>query len=193
MLLHLYSLCKERRPFPLILRRSETWLRPKSSLSQRHSGWCRLSLWWCIEQSSSSADILYRSIQLGETFSGVVCVNNESFHPGMAPTSISLRVEMQTATAKLPIGSADSDTLTPSSSIQTIVHHEIKELGQHVLGCTVSYRLPPALVGSYPVPPENPDDPTLRVLRKFYKFMVSSTSPSLSLDSSMRLSYPRIR
>ena len=176
MLLLPYFRYRERMCSRLTPRRSETWLHQRFSLSQRHSGWCRLSL-WCIEQSSSSTDILYRSIQLGETFSGVVCVNNESFHPGMTPTSISLRVEMQTATAKLPIGSADSETLTPSSSIQTIVHHEIKELGQHVLGCTVSYRLPPALVGSYPVPPENPDDPTLRVLRKFYKFMVSDSIP----------------
>lgn len=95
----------------------------------------------------------------------------------MTPTSIALRVEMQTATAKLPIGTAEADTLTPTSSIQTIVHHEIKELGQHVLGCTVTYRIPAALVQSYPIPPEDPNDPTLRVLRKFYKFMASHFCP----------------
>lgn len=79
---------------------------------------------------------------------------------------------MQTSTGKIPIGKVDADVLKPSSSIQTIVNHEIKELGQHVLACIVSYRIPPALAQSYPIPPDDPNDITLRVLRKFYKFMV---------------------
>lgn len=86
---------------------------------------------------------------------------------------------MQTSTVKLPLGQnpTTTDSLAPTKSLQVVVSHEIKELGQHVLGCTVRYKIPKDLVGSYPVPAEDgAGDPTIRVLRKFYKFMVRSLS-----------------
>jgi hypothetical protein len=90
-----------------------------------------------------------------------------------------LLVEIQTASNKIAlgeIGGIDS-RLQPNQMIQLVVNHEVKELGQHVLACTVSYHVPPALRNSS-VPPEDPANPTLRTIRKFYKFLVStSTSP----------------
>lgn len=122
----------------------------------------------------------FGSIQLGETFSGIVTVNNDSYHPGIEALAVQLRVEMQTASAKVAIGGTGSNdpsnpasVLRPSKFVETVVKHEIKELGQHVLACTLSYRIPAVLVHSYPIPPDDPADPTLRILRKYYKFMVS--------------------
>lgn len=51
------------------------------------------------------------------------------------------------------------------------MHHEVKELGQHVLACTVTYRLPPGYPYA-PGPVEGSDDPSLQSFRKFYKFSV---------------------
>lgn len=124
----------------------------------------------------------FGSIQLGETFSGIITINNDSYHPGIDVSSVNLKVEMQTSAAKVIIGgpstaSGDEDiSLRPAAFMETVVHHEIKELGQHVLACTLSYRIPPALTSSYPVPPDDPSDPTLRFLRKYYKFMVGVIS-----------------
>lgn len=117
----------------------------------------------------------FGSIQLGETFSGIITINNDSYHPGIDGSFVHLEVEMQTSTTKVNIGGGGGEgtSLRPGAFMETIVHHEIKELGQHVLACTLSYRIPPALVNSYPVPADDPSDPTLRLLRKYYKFMVS--------------------
>lgn len=131
----------------------------------------------------------FGSIQLGETFSGIVTVNNDSYHPGIDASSVQLRVEMQTASAKVAIGGTGStdpsSILRPTKFVETVVRHEIKELGQHVLACTLSYRIPAALVHSYPIPPDDPADPTLRILRKYYKFMVSSVSSYMSREPAV--------
>ncbi|KAF8303081.1 hypothetical protein DL93DRAFT_2090440 [Clavulina sp. PMI_390] len=87
---------------------------------------------------------------------------------------------MQTTTTKHTIGGIDlpssgpDSVLNPAAFVQTVVHHEIKELGQHVLACIVSYRIPSTIANTFPVPPENPADPTMRTMRKFYKFMVTN-------------------
>lgn len=122
----------------------------------------------------------FGSIQLGETFASIITVNNDSYHPGIDISSVQLKVEMQTSTAKVAIGGTggDATALRPATFVETIVHHEIKELGQHVLACTLSYRIPAALVNSYPTPPDDPADPTLRLLRKYYKFMVRGAHTS---------------
>ncbi len=83
---------------------------------------------------------------------------------------------MQTANTKVVLaefGGPDS-RLIPGDTLENVVSHEIKELGQHVLGCTVSYRVPPNVrhpLGSA----EDPNDPNLQTFRKFYKFAVSLT------------------
>ncbi|KAG8724135.1 hypothetical protein FRC09_000209 [Ceratobasidium sp. 395] len=114
----------------------------------------------------------FGSISLGETFTSSLCVNNES---ALEIIGSHLLVEIQTASNKVLLGEIGGieSRLQPGEMLQLVVSHEIKELGQHVLACTVSYHVPPALRNST-VPPEDPANPTLRTIRKFYKFMVSN-------------------
>jgi hypothetical protein len=120
----------------------------------------------------------FGAIQLGETFSGALAVNNET---AAMVDCVNLRVEMQTATSKLLLADIGGPTLSlvAGDTLEATVHHEIKELGQHVLACTVSYQLPPgarrpatsaattAVAGVDTV-----DDTGLQTFRKFYKFAV---------------------
>ncbi|THV08043.1 DUF974-domain-containing protein, partial [Dendrothele bispora CBS 962.96] len=110
----------------------------------------------------------FGNIQLGETFSSCLCVNNES---KVEVGGVKVKVEMQTVTTKVVLaefsGSKDkqgeggegSYTLAAGDTLENVVHHEIKELGQHVLACTVSYNVP------------NGGEMTFR---KFYKFGVAN-------------------
>ncbi|KAL5490077.1 hypothetical protein ACEPAI_4910 [Sanghuangporus weigelae] len=133
----------------------------------------------------------FGAIQLGETFSCVLSVNNEVDIP---VDSVRARVEMQTATTKVVLaeiaaGTVDEEaggadgTLGAGDSLELSVSTEIKELGQHVLGCAVTYRTPPgmrpATSGS-----DNTGDPFMQTFRKFYKFMV--TNP-LSVKSKVHV------
>ncbi|KAI0290380.1 hypothetical protein BC826DRAFT_1027361 [Russula brevipes] len=120
-------------------------------------------------------------IQLGETFSGALAVNNES---AAMVDGVSMRVEMQTATNKVllaELGGPTFSLITPDM-LEAMVHHEIKELGQHVLACIVSYQLPPG--ARRPAPPAagtagagvdvRDHDSGLQTFRKFYKFAVTN-------------------
>ncbi|CAE6534080.1 unnamed protein product [Rhizoctonia solani] len=114
----------------------------------------------------------FGSISLGETFTSALCINNESSHTVLGSH---LQVEIQTASNKTPlgqIGGIDS-RLEPGQMFTLVVSHEMKELGQHVLVCTAGYHVPPALRNSS-IPPEDPNNPTFRTIRKFYKFIVSN-------------------
>ncbi|KAF8894395.1 hypothetical protein BD779DRAFT_1660406 [Infundibulicybe gibba] len=114
----------------------------------------------------------FGSIQLGETFSSCICVNNEA---QIEVGAVSLKVEMQTATTKILLagkGGAEH-ALAMGDTMETIIHHEIKEMGQHVLACTVTYRLPPG-ARNVPGATGDPNDPTLQTFRKFYKFAVTN-------------------
>jgi hypothetical protein len=120
----------------------------------------------------------FGAIQLGETFSGALAVNNES---AAMVDCVNLRIEMQTAASKVLLADIGGPTLSlvAGDTLESTVHHEIKELGQHVLACTVSYQLPPgarrpatsaattALGGV-----DTGDDNELQTFRKFYKFAV---------------------
>ena len=112
----------------------------------------------------------FGSIQLGETFSSCLCVNNER---QVEIEVTQFKVEMQTVTAKAILYEMDgSDNyLAAGDTLEHIVHHEIKELGQHVLACTITYRLPP---NSRPIQgaSEDMNEPSLQTFRKFYKFAV---------------------
>ena len=84
---------------------------------------------------------------------------------------------MQTASSKsllCELGGAEC-TLVAGDGLEQVVHHEVKELGQHVLACTVTYRLPPGYHYA-PGPVEGSDDPSLQSFRKFYKFSVRAPS-----------------
>ncbi|KAF9036963.1 DUF974-domain-containing protein [Hymenopellis radicata] len=138
----------------------------------------------------------FGAIQLGETFSSCLCVNNEA---QVDVESVKMTVEMQTVTAKVLLaefGGPDC-RLSVADTLEHVIHHEIKELGQHVLACTVSYRLPPSVRISAQNQSEDSADPTLQSFRKFYKFVVANPlsvktkvhttrSPSAILDINQR-------
>ncbi|SJL04430.1 uncharacterized protein ARMOST_07796 [Armillaria ostoyae] len=114
----------------------------------------------------------FGSIQLGETFSSCLCVNNEA---NVDVEGVHMKVEMQTVTTKVLLaefGSSDY-RLSTGDTLESIVHHEIKELGQHVLACTVTYRLPPGVRIASQSEDSN-QDPALQTFRKFYKFAVTN-------------------
>jgi hypothetical protein len=112
----------------------------------------------------------FGAIQLGETFSSCLCVNNEA-HVDI--DAVTLKVEMQTVTSKVMLAEFGGSKykLKTGDTLENLVNHEIKELGQHVLACTVTYRLPPN-ARSAPGPAEDASDPSLQIFRKFYKFAV---------------------
>ncbi|KAI0340658.1 DUF974-domain-containing protein [Trametopsis cervina] len=112
----------------------------------------------------------FGAIQLGETFSSCLSVNNETLQ---GVDGVTLRVEMQTATTKTILaeyGGAEFQ-LGAGDTLEKVIEHEIKELGQHVLACTVSYRLPP---GHRAVNAAESSDPAIQSFRKFYKFAVTN-------------------
>ena len=88
---------------------------------------------------------------------------------------VSLKVEIQTANSKILLAEFGETNrrLKAGGSLESVANHEIKELGQHVLACSVTYRLPPGARG-VPGAAEEPDDPGLQTFRKFYKFVVSA-------------------
>ncbi|KAF9001975.1 hypothetical protein BDQ17DRAFT_1357845 [Cyathus striatus] len=114
----------------------------------------------------------FGSIQLGETFSSSLCVNNET---STTIEAVHLKVEMQTATSKVILLETEGPghSLIPGDTLENVVSHEIKELGQHVLACVVTYRLPPN-ARAVPGASEDPHDPNLLTFRKFYKFLVTN-------------------
>ena len=80
-----------------------------------------------------------------------------------------MKVEMQTASAKVTlaeVGGESGITLARAAVFETVVKHEIKEPGQHVLACTITYQPPRAAqdVHSKPLP--------FQTFSKYYKFTV---------------------
>ncbi|KAG0203472.1 hypothetical protein BGX28_004258 [Mortierella sp. GBA30] len=126
----------------------------------------------------------FGNIYLGETFTSYICANNESAHP---VRDVILKAELQTSTLRfalsdilasqklqssprLPSESPLTSVPSPSSSTgghiqllesgktnEMIVSHEIKELGIHILVCSIQYT---TLDGQQ------------KSFRKFYKFQV---------------------
>ncbi|GBE82445.1 Trafficking protein particle complex subunit 13 [Sparassis crispa] len=115
----------------------------------------------------------FGAIQLGETFSSCLSVNNEA---SVDIEAVALKVEMQTATTKTTLAEfgGPDDTLAVGDSLERVVSHEIKELGQHVLGCTVSYRAPAGARAAPPGPAGDASDRNVLSFRKFYKFAVTN-------------------
>jgi trafficking protein particle complex subunit 13 len=106
----------------------------------------------------------FGTVHLGESFSGLVVVNSE------APFSVHdarLRVEMQTASAaKFLLAEVfASEPLKSQGTLQTMVTHELKEIGLHALVCTVSY------VATL----DSNGETRQRSFRKVYKFQVCIT------------------
>ena len=119
----------------------------------------------------------FGAIQLGETFASCLCVNNEA---NVDIEAVTLKIEMQTLGAKVQLAEFGGSkfTLAAGGILENVVQHEIKELGQHVLACTVTYRLP-ANARYVPSPAEDVGNPALQTFRKFYKFAVGFLTFSL--------------
>lgn len=85
----------------------------------------------------------FGAIQLGETFSSCICVNNET---NIDIEGVSVRIEIQTANSKILVAELGGPgfKLTVGDSLEYVANHEVKELGHHVLACVVSYHLPPS-------------------------------------------------
>ena len=103
----------------------------------------------------------FGAVQLGETFSSCLCLNNDS--DAVIP-HVQIRIEMQTITSKILLQDI-TGALERGGILETVVHHEIKEIGQHVLACVIQYRLPA-------IRADPSADSALPTFSKFYKFNV---------------------
>ena len=84
---------------------------------------------------------------------------------------------MQTANNKVVLAEIGgvAESLGAGDTLESVVSHEIKELGQHVLACTVTYKLPPG--SRIPTSSNEGGDPSVQSFRKFYKFAVRPIPP----------------
>nr|XP_054764028.1 trafficking protein particle complex subunit 13-like [Lytechinus pictus] len=99
----------------------------------------------------------FGSIYLGETFSCFVSVHNDSIQ---ATQDIHVKTDLQTSSQRLTLSGGSTPptpSLAPGACIDQVIHHEVKELGTHILVCAVSYTSPSGETLSF---------------RKFYKFQV---------------------
>ncbi|RUS92093.1 hypothetical protein EGW08_000117 [Elysia chlorotica] len=83
----------------------------------------------------------FGNIFLGETFSSYISVHNDS---SQLCKEITLKADLQTGSQRLSLSSVSPQPipeLQPDHSIDDVIHHEVKELGTHILVCAVSYML----------------------------------------------------
>ncbi|CAH1772495.1 unnamed protein product [Owenia fusiformis] len=81
----------------------------------------------------------FGNIFLGEMFSSYISVHNDS---SQECKDIVVKADLQTSSQRLTLSTGGTDTakeLGPDQSIDDIIHHEVKELGTHILVCAVSY------------------------------------------------------
>eukprot|EP00051_Salpingoeca_urceolata_P029328 m.489572 g.489572 ORF g.489572 m.489572 type:complete len:419 (+) comp26900_c0_seq1:171-1427(+) len=101
----------------------------------------------------------FGSIFLGETFSSFINVRNDSAEDA---NEVVVKTEIQTGSQRVTLSRAEAGTiatLKPDCSISDTVHHEVKELGIHILVCSVHYT-PPNV------------NAERKFFRKFFKFQV---------------------
>ena len=81
----------------------------------------------------------FGNIYLGETFTAYMCINNESsFNAG----DVVFRADLQTGTQRLTLhdtSQESSHNLLANQTVEFVLNHEIKELGMHILICTIRY------------------------------------------------------
>ncbi|XP_023030224.1 trafficking protein particle complex subunit 13 [Leptinotarsa decemlineata] len=95
------------------------------------------------------------NIYLGETFSSYICVYSETEN---VVNNITVKVDLQTSSQRLPLFSNPPTTqLPPDKTVDVVIHHEVKEIGTHILVCEVTYQSPTGAPMSF---------------RKFFKIMV---------------------
>lgn len=99
----------------------------------------------------------FGNIYLGETFSCYVCVHNETKQPVQ---SVSIKADLQTNSQRIPLTTQQNHSptmLDVDETLSDVIHHEVKDLGTHILVCEVTY------MSNYN---------TLTSFRKFFKFEV---------------------
>ncbi|XP_018571815.1 trafficking protein particle complex subunit 13 isoform X2 [Anoplophora glabripennis] len=95
------------------------------------------------------------NIYLGETFSSYVCVYSETKQD---VNNVTVKIDLQTSSQRLPLSvNPPSPLLTPNETVGVIIHHEVKEIGTHILVCEVGYQTANGVPMSF---------------RKFFKIMV---------------------
>ncbi|KAI8062722.1 hypothetical protein BC940DRAFT_308223 [Gongronella butleri] len=102
----------------------------------------------------------FGNIYLGENFSTFISLNSEMVSE--AVHDVGMKVELQTSSQRFILYdtlSQPQTTMAPGTNNVVTVSHEIKELGVHILVCSVQYVTP---------------DGKTRHFRKFYKFQVSN-------------------
>ncbi|OZJ06771.1 hypothetical protein BZG36_00385 [Bifiguratus adelaidae] len=100
----------------------------------------------------------FGNIYLGETFSSYLCINNES---ELSINDVFIKAELQTSSQRFSLADSSRDPqvhLDPNQTLEFVVSHEIKELGVHILVCSVHYTVT--------------ETNEKRFFRKFYKFQV---------------------
>lgn len=100
----------------------------------------------------------FGNIYLGETFSSYICLHNCTTHPVQGVT-VSAELQSDKAKILLPIneGKQTPTTLNTNETLDDVIHHEVREIGVHILVCEVHYKTPAGLDESF---------------RKFFKFHV---------------------
>ncbi|KAJ9578659.1 hypothetical protein L9F63_005149 [Diploptera punctata] len=100
----------------------------------------------------------FGNIYLGETFSSYICVHNDS---NQIAKDVSVKADLQTSSQRIPLSGHQTESvaaeLHPQDTVDDVIHHEVKEVGTHILVCEVSYTSPTQARLSF---------------RKFFKFQV---------------------
>uniref|UniRef100_A0A7D9NKA0 Trafficking protein particle complex subunit 13 n=1 Tax=Xenopus tropicalis TaxID=8364 RepID=A0A7D9NKA0_XENTR len=80
----------------------------------------------------------FGNIFLGETFSSYISVHNDS---NQVVKDIQVKADLQTSSQRLNLSASTAvvSELKPDSCIDDVIHHEVKEIGTHILVCAVSY------------------------------------------------------
>lgn len=80
----------------------------------------------------------FGNIFLGETFSCYISVHNDSTK---VVKDILVKADLQTSSQRLSLSASNSAVteLKPECCIDDVIHHEVKEIGTHILVCAVSY------------------------------------------------------
>uniref|UniRef100_A0A3P8ZQC3 Trafficking protein particle complex subunit 13 n=1 Tax=Esox lucius TaxID=8010 RepID=A0A3P8ZQC3_ESOLU len=80
----------------------------------------------------------FGNIFLGETFSSYISVHNDSIQ---VVKDILVKADLQTSSQRLNLSASNNAVteLKPECCIDDVIHHEVKEIGTHILVCAVSY------------------------------------------------------
>lgn len=95
------------------------------------------------------------NIYLGETFSSYICVYSET---QQIVSNVGVKIDLQTTSQRVALAvNPPTPSLGPDETVNVVIHHEVKEIGTHILVCEVTYQTPSCVPMSF---------------RKFFKIQV---------------------